>query len=115
MCIRDRGTTELVMDNRMITCMCSGMSASVRVLNIVATSGTDIATLTTDQADNAEAYNTCLQTSLGSLCTSTGFATFAAMGATAVDTCCSTAPPGGAGGTADAVTNNDCAIGDGTR
>lgn len=103
------GTTTLGTAGLMITCTCSGNDAMVQVLNIVATTGAGSGALTAVQTDNAEVYNTCLQTSLSALCTSTGFSTFMTMGTTAVATCCMTPDAGGSMGTPNAG-NNDCVV-----
>lgn len=104
------GTTTLVMPNQMITCACSGRSEMVRVLNIVSVSGTVLNDLAAGQGDNAEAYNTCLQTSLSALCTSGGISTFVAMGDTAVSACCSATPNGAGGAVMGTAPTQDCVV-----
>lgn len=106
------GTTTLMNIGQMITCTCSGMNAMAPVPNLVEFPGTPIAMLSMTQSDNAEGYRTCLETSLSSLCTSSGFATFTMMGTTAGGTCCINAPPVGAGGMVFSLApNQECAIG----
>lgn len=94
----------LIMAGQMISCMCSGTTMMVDVLRIVDMAGMPLAMITPAQTISIEAYQTCLQTMVGPLCSSTGISTFNAMATTAVATCC------GAPGVTGTVMGTDCVI-----
>lgn len=101
--------TALLAATPMVSCVCSGMTMTVAIAQIVdmANNNAPFAMTTTAQTTAVEAYGACLVTMISPLCSSTGFPTFTAMAAMAVETCCGDP---GVGGTFAAGPPPLCAI-----